>query len=115
MHASYDALIADPEVDAIYIATPHTHHCDPTIACLEGGKPVLCGFVVNGAQVERMVSTAKARGVFLMEAMWTRFLPIYDVVRQWIDDGAIGELRMVQGSFGFRSGWNLLVVCLILN
>ena len=103
-HGSYRALIADEGVDAVYVATPHNYHQDPTIACLEAGKAVLCEkpLAVNGAQVASMIDAARAADCFLMEAMWTRFLPIYAQVRAWLADGAVGEPRQVRASFGFR-------------
>jgi predicted dehydrogenase len=106
---SYDALIADPEVDAIYIATPHNLHADAVRACIEGGKPVLCEkpLTVNAAQAEALFALAKARGVFLMEALWTRFLPIYAEVRKWLDEGRIGEPRLLSSSFGFKTARNV--------
>jgi predicted dehydrogenase len=107
-HASYAALAADPAVDAIYIATPHSYHMENTLLCLDHGKPVLVEkpFAINAVQGERMVETARAKGVFLMEAMWTRYLPIMVEVRRLVDEGAIGQLRMVQADFGFRAGFN---------
>lgn len=104
-HASYDALVNDPEVDAIYVATPHPMHKDNTILCLRAGKAVLCEkpFTVNLAEAKEVVVVARETGQFCMEAMWTRFLPVYDQVRQWIADDAIGEIRMLQADFGFRA------------
>ncbi len=104
-HASYEALAKDPEVDAIYVATPHPMHKDNTILCLRAGKAVLCEkpFTVNVAEAKEVVAVARETGQFCMEAMWTRFLPVYDQVRQWIADDAIGEIRMLQADFGFRA------------
>jgi predicted dehydrogenase len=107
-YASYAAVAADPEVDAVYIATPHSSHAENAIMCLEAGKAVLCEkpFAINAAQAEQMVAVARARGVLLMEAMWTRFLPIMGRVRELLAAGAIGEVRMVTSDFGFRTGVN---------
>jgi predicted dehydrogenase len=107
-HASYEALAADPEVDAIYIATPHSMHRENALLCIEHGKPVLCEkpFAINAAQAEEMVAAARARGVFLMEAMWTRFLPLLGRMRALLAEGAIGEVRMLQADFGFRTRVN---------
>ncbi len=100
---SYAALIAAPDIDAIYIATPHVFHAEMIRACLEGGKPVLCEkpLTVNTAQAQALFALACERGVFLMEALWTRFLPIYAEVRAWLDEGRIGEARLLSSSFGF--------------
>ena len=105
---SYAAVAADPEVDAVYIATPHALHAENTIMCLEAGKAVLCEkpIAINARQAAQMVETARARRVLLMEAMWTRFLPIMVRVRELLAQGAIGEVRMVTSDFGFRTGVN---------
>ena len=105
-HASYEALSTDPDIDAVYVATPHPFHQDNAILCLEAGKAVLCEkpFTINAAEAEAVV--ARANGVFLMEAMWSRYLPIMVQVRQWLDAGAIGEPLMVSADFGFRAGVN---------
>ncbi|HWQ13077.1 MAG TPA: Gfo/Idh/MocA family oxidoreductase [Roseiflexaceae bacterium] len=107
-YASYEAVAADPEVDAVYIATPHSAHAENTIMCLEAGKAVLCEkpFAINARQAARMVAVARERRVFLMEAMWTRFLPVLVRVRQLLAEGAIGEVRMVTSDFGFRTTVN---------
>lgn len=106
-HATYEALAADPEVDVVYIASPHSCHKDNTLLFLDAGKPVLCEkpFALNRAQAETMVARARGRNLFLMEAMWTRFLPAVAAVRKLLDEGAIGEVRMVQADFGFRTEW----------
>lgn len=107
-HDSYDALAGDPDVDAIYVATPHPFHKANSILCLEAGKAVLCEkpFTINRAEAEAVVSVARDRGIFLMEAMWTRYLPVMQQVREWIAEGAIGDVRMITGDFGFRAGFN---------
>lgn len=104
-HGSYEALVADPEVDAIYVATPHPYHHPNTLLALDAGKHVLCEkpFAVNAKQAAEMVERARAKKLFLMEAMWTRFLPAVRQARQWLDDGLLGELRLLQASFCFRS------------
>lgn len=103
-HASYEALAADPDVDVIYVSTPHPMHRPNTILCLEHGKAVLCEkpFTVNAREAREVVDVARRSGKFLMEAMWTRFLPIIAHVRAWIAEGAVGEVRMIEASFGFR-------------
>lgn len=107
-HASYEELAADPDVDVVYVATPHSCHKDNTLLFLDAGKHVLCEkpFALNRAQAETMVTRARSRGLFLMEAMWTRFLPVMDAVRKLLDEGAIGEVRLVQADFGFRTEWD---------
>ena len=107
-HSSYAALASDPDVDAIYVATPHPLHHDNTIMCLESGKAVLCEkpFAINATEAQSMIATARARGVFLMEAMWTRFLPHIVRLRELLAAGTIGEVRMLQVDFGFRTSFN---------
>lgn len=103
-HDSYQALAENKDVDIIYIATPHNFHRENTIMCLNAGKHVLCEkpFTVNAADAKAMVDCARSRKLFLMEAMWTRFLPLMDKVRQLINENAIGEIRMLSADFGFR-------------
>ena len=105
-HASYEALARDPEVEAIYISTPQTLHCENTLLCLAEGKAVLCEkpFAINAAQASQMVEAARRRGVFLMEAMWTRCLPVMGWVRQQLPQ--VGQVRLVNADFGFRAGYN---------
>lgn len=107
-HASYEALARDPEVDAIYVATPHPFHKEHSILCLEAGKPVLCEkpFAINRRETRDMIEVARREGVFLMEAMWTRFLPITQRVKAWVTEGAIGEVQMLYADFGFRANVN---------
>jgi len=101
--SSINELLANPRIDGIYIATPHAQHGEWVRQCLEAGKPVLCEkpLVPNVAQGQALVDLARERRVFLMEAVWTRFLPIYAVVARWLRDQAIGELRAIQSSFCF--------------
>ena len=103
-HPTYEALATDPEVDAVYIATLNSLHEDNTILCLEAGKAVLCEkpFTINRAQAESVIAVARKEKRFLMEAMWTRFMPALHQAMAWIDEGTIGEVRMVQANFGFR-------------
>jgi predicted dehydrogenase len=107
-HASYEALASDPQVDAIYISTPHPFHKENTLLCLQAGKAVLCEkpFALNVHEGEEMIEMARSRGVFLMEAMWTRFLPALIKVRELIAKGTIGEPRMLTADFGFRTSVN---------
>ena len=105
-YGSYEDLAADPEVDAIYVATPHPFHKPHTILCLNAGKAVLCEkpIAVNAREVKEMVECARENRVFFMEAMWTRFLPVYGKVEEWLKQGLIGDIRLVTADFGFRAG-----------
>jgi predicted dehydrogenase len=99
----YESLAAHPEVDAIYVATPHAMHHDDTILCLTQGKPVLCekAFAINSQQAARMIDLARERKVLLMEAMWTKFLPHYRLTMDRIRSGDLGEIRHLRADFGF--------------
>ncbi len=107
-YPDYESLAADPDVDVIYVATPHPFHYENTKMCLEAGKAVLCEkpFTINTGETKELIALAKEKNLFLMEAMWSRFVPIYVKVREWIEDGLIGEVRMVQADFGFRVDWD---------
>jgi predicted dehydrogenase len=107
-HVSYEALVADPDVDVIYVATPHPMHKENTLLALNAGKPVLCEkpFTINAREAEEAVRTAREKRLFLMEGMWTRFFPAMYEVRRLIKEGAIGEVRMLQADFGFRGAVN---------
>ena len=101
-HGSYDSLAQDPDVDVIYIATPHSSHQENALMCLEMGKAVLCEkpFTINVQQAEMVIQVAREKGLFLMEAMWTRFLPHILKVQQIINDGLIGQPQILQASVG---------------
>jgi len=96
-HGSYEALVDDGFVDAVYIATPHARHAQDAILAIEAGKHVLCekAFAMNAAEARTMAEAARSAGCFLMEAMWTRFLPTITEVRRLVRDGAIGPVRTV--------------------
>lgn len=107
-HDSYEAMVADPQVDVVYVATPHNFHEEHALLALRHGKPVLCEkpFTINRGQAESVVNEARARGIFLMEGMWTRCFPIMVKLRELLESGAIGEVRQAQADFGFRAGVN---------
>jgi predicted dehydrogenase len=103
-YGDYDALAADPDVDVVYVATPHSRHEADTIGLLRAGKHVLCEkpFALNARQAARMAEEARSRGLFLMEAIWSRFLPAYRSLVEVIGEGRIGEPLLVEADFGFR-------------
>ena len=108
-HGSYEALAADPGVDVIYVATPHPFHHRDTLLCLEAGKHVLCEkpFALNAREAAEMAAAARRNKRFLMEGMWTRFLPMTVAVRKMMAEKTIGELRLFEANFGFSVGDNL--------
>ena len=101
-HGSYVELANNPEVDVVYVATPHPFHKACAMLCLEAGKAVLCEkpFTVDAEQAEALIACAREHKRFLMEAMWTRFIPIMVQVREWLVDGVIGEPCMLTADFG---------------
>jgi predicted dehydrogenase len=103
-HADYEALARDPDVDAVYVATPHARHEADSLLYLGAGKHVLCEkpFALNRSQVERMAAAADQADVFLMEAMWSRFLPAYRTIVDAVGSGRIGTPLLVDADFGFR-------------
>lgn len=98
-HASYDALVEDPDVDVVYVATPHTAHRDDALRALAAGKHVLVEkpLALDSAQGREIVASAREKGLFAAEALWTFFLPRYDVVRQVLPE--LGEIRSVQAEY----------------
>jgi predicted dehydrogenase len=102
VHDSYRALVDDPDVDAVYVASPHSEHAELALLAIEAGKHVLVekAFTRDAAQARAVVAAARAKGVALMEAMWTRFLPRHDIVRQLLADGALGDLEFVAADHG---------------
>ena len=103
-HGNYVDLADNPEVDVIYVATPHPFHKECAMLCLEAGKAVLCEkpLTVDAEQAEELIACARERKQFLMEAMWTRFLPVIVKVREWLAEGAIGEPRLLTADHGSR-------------
>jgi predicted dehydrogenase len=96
-HASYEDLVADPNVDVIYIATPHPYHAENTLLAIEAGKHVLVEkpFTLNAREAARVAQAAADAGVVVLEAMWSRFLPHMDRIREIIAAGTIGDVRSV--------------------
>lgn len=107
-YGSYAELVRDPEVDIVYIATLHPAHRDNALAALTAGKAVLCekSFTMNAGELRDIIGAARARKLFAMEAMWTRFLPAIVKVREWLGSGVIGDVRQVNVSFGNLAPWN---------
>ncbi len=102
---SYEALAADPEVEVIYVATPNTLHYENCKLCLEHGKHVLCEkpFTINEEQARMLYEMAEKKGLFIMEAFWIWFLPLYDKIKSIIKDGVIGEVKKITCQYGFAA------------
>ncbi|HEY3233616.1 MAG TPA: Gfo/Idh/MocA family oxidoreductase, partial [Polyangiaceae bacterium] len=107
-HGTYQALAEDPDIDVIYVATPHPMHRPDSLLCMSAGKAVLCEkpITVNAAECAELIAAARGKPIFLMEGMWTRFLPAIVKLRELLAKGVIGEPRMVTADFGFRGGWD---------
>ncbi len=101
----YEELYTSPLVDAVYIATTHNFHFEQVMACLNHGKAVLCEkpITVNPEQFQQLCDKAREKNLFLMEAVWTWFLPAVQQVKSWITDGRIGKLKMIQADFAFAA------------
>jgi predicted dehydrogenase len=104
-----EALLQDPEVDVVYVATPNHRHWEDCLACIHRGKAVICEkpFALNLAQARLVADASRANRVFCMEAMWTRFIPAVRETKRMVASGAVGAVRMIQGTFGYpapRSG-----------
>lgn len=104
-YGSYEALAKDPDIDAVYIATPHAFHADLAMLCLRRGKAVLCEkpMALNYWQVKTMTDSAKANNAFMMEVMWTRFLPATEKMLELVQQGAIGDIHTITADFCFNA------------
>src|SRR6185437_2079392 len=98
---NYDELYNSHEIDAVYIATTHNFHFEQALKCLQNGKAVLCEkpITVNDSEFKKLAVFSKEKNVFLMEAMWTYFLPAIKKAKQWLDEGRIGKLKVIQADF----------------
>lgn len=103
-YGSYEDMVHSPGLDVVYVATPHMFHCENTLLCLENGIPVLCEkpFAMNAHDARRMIAAARRNRVFLMEALWTRFIPAVEQAIELAGNGAIGQVHTVKADFGFH-------------
>ena len=105
-YGSYTELIADPDIDLVYVGTPHSHHFDVTKEALQAGKPCLVekAFMANHRQAKEIVELAHERKVFLAEAIWTRYQPVVKMVRDLMAEGRIGTPRLLTATLGYSMG-----------
>ncbi len=103
-YGSYDELVADPEVDVVYVATPHALHRENVLLAFDAGKPVLCekSLTLNAAEAEELVAASRERGLFLMEGMWMRCNPTIRRLKHLADAGHLGTIRQIRADLGFR-------------
>ena len=108
-YGSYEELANDPEVDVVYIATPHVFHFENTMMCLKAGKSVLCEkpMGIDSTQVQKMVEEAQSRNLFLMEGMWTRFIPATEKLVELLEQKAIGAIQHIVADFGFKAPYDI--------
>ena len=101
---SYEELLSDPAVDLVYVALPHSHHCEWTVKALNAGRNVLCekAFAVNAKEAEEMIRVAKEKNLLLTEAIWTRYMPSRQMIDEILDSGIIGELKTVSANLGYK-------------
>ena len=103
-YGSYEEMLQDQQVQLVYVATPHSHHYQHVMMCLEHGKHVLCekAFAANAQQTREMLQRAKDKGLLLTEAIWTRYQPMREIISQVVNSGVIGEPRMLTANLGYE-------------
>ena len=104
-YGSYKELLNDSHIDVVYIATPHAYHCELALEAMDAGKAVLCEkpFGMNRVEVEKLIAKSKEKKVFLMEALWTRFIPATEKLLSLLKSDIIGDLKSVRADFGFKA------------
>lgn len=107
-HSSYEALVRDPDVDVVYIGTPHPFHKEHILLSLSAGKPVLCEkpLSINAVDTATIIKSAKEKKLFLMEAMWSRFLPAFVKLRNLLAEDVIGDVQILNADFGFKADYD---------
>ena len=106
-YGSYEEMLSDPEVQLVYITTPHSHHYEQMMMCLEYGKNVICekSFTVNARQAREVYAKAKEKGLYAAEAIWTRYMPSRKMIQDIIDSGVIGKLNVVTANLSYKVDW----------
>ena len=102
-YGSYEEMLADPEVELVYVASPHSYHYEHAKMCIEAGKHVLVekAFTVNGKQAEELITFAREKKVLLVEAMWTRFMPARQIIDDLLAEGTIGKIMSITANLGY--------------
>ena len=103
-YGSYEELVSDDNVELVYVATPHSHHKDHMLLCLNHNKPILCekAFTVNEAEAKEVLDLAKEKGLFVGEAIWTRYMPSRKLIDKIIDEGKIGKVTSITANLGYQ-------------
>ena len=104
---SYADMLSDPELELVYVATPHSHHYEHIMLCLEYGKHVVCekAFTMNAAQAEAIAAAAKEKGLYVAEAIWTRYMPSRKMIQDTIDSGIIGKVNTLTANLSYVIAW----------
>ena len=104
-HDSYEALANDPNVEIVYVATPHSRHAEDMKLLIQAGKHVLCekSFTVDAKQAKEIFALAQEKHVFVMEAFWTKFIPLYRQIEEILESGKLGEIRAVTAQYGYTT------------
>ncbi|WP_353616473.1 Gfo/Idh/MocA family oxidoreductase [Clostridium sp. D33t1_170424_F3] len=107
-YGSYEEMLRDDGTDLVYIATPHSHHYQHALLCLNHGRHVLCekAFTVNRNQAEEVFALAEQKGLLITEAVWTRYMPFARKLRELLDSGVLGTLCSLEAGFGFELSWH---------
>ena len=103
-YGSYEEMLSDPEVELVYITTPHSHHYEQILLCLEYGKNVICekSFTVNSEMAKKVFAAAKEKDLYVAEAIWTRYMPSRKIIQDVIDSGIIGRLNVVTANLSYK-------------
>ena len=106
-YGSYEEMLSDPQVRLVYITTPHSHHYEQILMCLEYGKNVICekAFTVNANMAKKVFTVAREKGLYVAEAIWTRYMPSRKMIQDIIDSGIIGNLNMLTGNLSYKIDW----------
>jgi predicted dehydrogenase len=107
-YSSYDELLEDPDIDVVHVATPHHRHKQDSLNCLEHGKAVLCEkpFTMNAREAEEVIQLAREKGLFCMEGMWMRFIPLINDIKNRIENKEIGDIQFLHADFGYPTPFN---------
>ena len=106
-YGSYESLVSDPDVELVYVATPHSFHYPHVKLALEHGKHVICekSFMMNAREAEELTALARQKGLLLAEAIWTRYMPFSKTIKEVVDSGIIGQARMLSANLGYAVDW----------
>lgn len=111
-YGSYEEMLSDPQVELVYITTPHSHHYEQMLLCLNHGKHVLCekAFTINASQARQVFQLAKEKGLYAAEAIWTRYMPSRKIIQDVLDSGVIGDIRVVTANLSYNVAYKSRLV-----